>query len=195
MDKPKVTPKDFFLWAGAMLSLYVSVFSFLGLMFEYINYAYPDPLEYFPADPYTGGISYQMASLIVLVPLFLVLMYFIHRDIKRDASRREVWVRRWALVLTIFVAAATVAIDLIILLMNFFNGGLDTPFVLKILSGVFGRGSRVDAFSCRPARLLANKSGTAPSCGLGSRCFDIAHHFFGFPLSSARRGRPAAVPI
>jgi hypothetical protein len=133
MDKPKTTPKDFFLWAGAMLSLYVSVFSFLGLIFDYINYTFPDPLTYFPADPYSGSISYEMASLIVLLPLFLVLMYFIDREIKRDPTRREVWVRRWALVLTIFVAGATVAIDLIVLLMNFLNGGLTLPFVLKIV--------------------------------------------------------------
>lgn len=133
MDKPKTTPKDFFLWAGAMLSLYVSVFSFLGLMFDYINYAFPDPLAYFPADPYSGSISYQMASLIVLVPLFLVLMTFIDRDIKRDPARKEVWVRRWALVLTIFAAGATLAVDLIVLLMNFFNGGLTLPFLLQIL--------------------------------------------------------------
>lgn len=133
MDKPKTTPKDFFLWAGAMVSLYVSVFSFLGLMFDYINYAFPDPLQYFPADPYTGSISYEMASLIVLLPLFLVLMYVINRDVKRDITRKDVWVRRWALMATIFVAGATVAIDLIVLLMNFLNGGLDTPFMLKIL--------------------------------------------------------------
>ena len=44
MDKPKVTPKDFFLWAGAMLSLYVSVFSLLSLIFSYIDRAFPDAL-------------------------------------------------------------------------------------------------------------------------------------------------------
>ncbi len=133
MEKPKTMPKDFFLWAGAMLSLYVSVFSFLGLMFDFVNYAFPDPLAYYPADPYSGSVSYQMASLIVLLPLFLVLMYFIDRDIKRDPTRRDIWVRRWALVLTIFVAGVTVAVDLIVLLMNFFNGGLTTPFLLDIV--------------------------------------------------------------
>ena len=73
--KPRTTPKDFFLWAGAMVSLYVSVFSFLGLVFDYLNYAFPNPLlQSFYADPYQGSISYEIASLIVMFPLFFVLM-------------------------------------------------------------------------------------------------------------------------
>ena len=64
MDKPKVTPKDFFLWAGAMVSLYVSVFSFISLIFDYINYTFPDPLQYFPTNPYSGSISYERRNFI-----------------------------------------------------------------------------------------------------------------------------------
>src|SRR4030081_3886133 len=103
MDKPRTTPKDFFLWAGAMVALYISVFSFLGLVFDYINYAFPNPLQTYYVDPYQSGISYEMASLIVMFPLFFVLMWIIHRDIVRDTSRREIWVRRWALMLTLFL--------------------------------------------------------------------------------------------
>lgn len=136
MDKPKTTPKDFFLWAGAMLALYVGVFNFIALLWNYVNYAFPDPLAYssFYVDPYQSGISWEMASLIVLVPLFLMLMYFIHRDIKRDPTRREVWVRRWALYLTLFVAGVTVAVDLIYVLYAFLNGSdITAHFLLKAL--------------------------------------------------------------
>lgn len=128
-----ITPKDFFLWAAAMITLYASVFAFLALVFDYINYAFPDPLEYFPVDPYSGGVSYEMASLIVLFPIFLVTMRMIHRDIERDATRREIWVRRWALYLTLFVAGATIAGDLITLVMYFFNGEISMRFILKIV--------------------------------------------------------------
>src|SRR6185437_16000608 len=134
MDKPKTTPKDFFLWAGAMLALYVSVVSFISLLFNYLNYAFPDLLSYYPADPYQSGISYEMASLITLFPIFLVLFWLIHRDIKRDATRTQIWVRRWALMLTLFIAGATIAVDLIVLLTAFFNGEeITTRFVLKVL--------------------------------------------------------------
>ncbi|HUY62848.1 MAG TPA: DUF5671 domain-containing protein [Candidatus Paceibacterota bacterium] len=133
MDKPKITPKDFFLWAGAMITLYWSIIAFILLIFSYLNYAMPDPLQYYSADPYSAGISYQMASLIVFFPLFLVLMRVIRTSIARDATRAEVWVRRWALYLTLFVAAVTVAVDLVTLIMYFFNGDVTLRFALKVL--------------------------------------------------------------
>lgn len=134
MDYPKSTPKDFFLWAGAMITLYAGVFSFVSLVFDYINYTFPDPLSYFPADPYQSGISYEMASLIVLAPVFLILMRVIRRDIIAHAEKKEIWVRRWALVLVLFVAGATIVGDLIVLLTTFLNGEeLSVRFLLKIL--------------------------------------------------------------
>jgi hypothetical protein len=133
MDKPKTTPKDFFLWAGAMVALYWSVLAFIFLMFDYINYAFPDPLRYYPSDPYQSGISFEMASLIVLFPIFVVIMWLIHREINSDHPRGEVWVRRWALILTLFLAALAMAIDLIYLLKTFFDGESLTPaFLLKV---------------------------------------------------------------
>jgi hypothetical protein len=133
MDKPRTTPKDFFLWTGAMVALYVSVFAFLGLIFDYINYVFPNPLQTYNVDPYQGSISYEMASLIVMFPIFFALMWLIHRDVARDATRREIWVRRWALMLTLFIAVLTMAIDLIVLLTTFFRGeALTEAFLLKV---------------------------------------------------------------
>lgn len=134
MEHAKATPKDFFMWAGAMVALYGSVIAFLGLMFDYINYAFPDTSLYYYVDPYQGGVAYEMASLIVLAPLCLILMRLIRRDIHKDASRAQVWVRRWALFLTLFVAGATVAVDLIILITSFLNGeAITTAFLLKVV--------------------------------------------------------------
>lgn len=132
--KPKTTPKDFFLWAGAMVSFYWSVLAYVWLVFDYINYLLPDPLRYYPANPYQSGISYEMASLIVLLPVFLILMKLIRDDIARDPSRSEIWVRRWALILTLFVAGTTIVVDVIMLLTKFLNGEeLTTAFLLKSL--------------------------------------------------------------
>jgi len=137
--KLKITPKDFFLWVGAMLSLYVSVFAFLALFFGIIDYAYPDVLSPFRD---VGGIQNNIALLVVLFPLYAVLMWLIRRDIVREPMKKELWVRRWALVFTIFVAGATVAIDLVTLLNRFLAGDLTTSFVLKtvvvlLIAGAF----------------------------------------------------------
>lgn len=142
----KVTPKDFFLWFGAMIAFYASVFAFVSLVFDYINYVFPDVLAqdfYYASDPYANSISYEMATIIVLVPLFLILIWFIRRSIAADNTRRDLWVRRWALFLTLFIAIATVAGDFIALIMYFLNGELTMRFALKALllllvaSGVF----------------------------------------------------------
>lgn len=134
MEKPKTTAKDFFLWFGAMLSFYWSITASIFLIFDYINYVFPNALTYYPSDPYQSGISYEMASIIVLLPLSMFLMRLIRNDIVKDPSRKEIWVRRWALILTLFVAGVAIAIDLITLLTTFLNGEeLTASFLLKAL--------------------------------------------------------------
>src|SRR3989344_6221876 len=113
MDRPKATPKDFFLWAGAMLTLYGGVVAFITLLFSYIDHIFPNPLRGYSYDPYQSGMSYEMAALIVLTPVFLGLMRFIRSDIAHDPARKEIWLRRWVLFLTIFVAGATLLVELI----------------------------------------------------------------------------------
>lgn len=128
----KTGPKDFFLWAGAMVALYGGVVAFIALIFDYINYTFTDTLDYYVFS--YSSISYEMAALIVLAPVFLVLMRVIRRDIARDPSRNEIWVRRWALFLTVFVAGATIVIDLITLLTTFLSGeDITVRFMLKVL--------------------------------------------------------------
>lgn len=134
MDKPKTTAKDFFLWAGAIVAFYWSVIAYTFLVFDYINYTFPNALSYYPVDPYQSGISYEMASIIVLFPIYMFLMWIIHKDAKVDPSRNDIWVRRWALILTLFVAGVTIAVDLITLLTTFLNGeALTIAFLLKVL--------------------------------------------------------------
>src|SRR3989344_4601711 len=129
--RPKITPKDFFIWLGAMVALYWSVVAFIFLVFGYIDYVFPNPLVY-QVDPYSGSIPYEMASILVLFPIYAALIYFIRREIARDPARGEVWIRRWALILTLFIAGFTMAIDVVILLTTFFRGEeLTTAFLLK----------------------------------------------------------------
>ncbi len=127
----KTTPKDFFLWLGALVALYGSVTAFLTLVFQYINYAFPDPLAY-SGDPYGSGTHVAMATLIVLVPLALVLFRIIRGTIQNEPGKAQIWVRRWALVLTLFVAGAAVAIDLITTLTTYLGGEISERFALKV---------------------------------------------------------------
>jgi Domain of unknown function (DUF5671) len=153
MDKPldnfrastaRATPKDFFLWAGAMIAFYWSVLAFIFLIFNYIDYSFPSALTYLAANPYDSGIGFEMASIVVLFPVYCILMWLIRRDSKRDPSRREIWVRRWALILTLFLAGVAMVGDLVSLLNTFFSGNeltlgflLKTLLLLLVAAGVF----------------------------------------------------------
>lgn len=126
------TPKDFFLWASAVIALYLSVVSFITLLFEYINYTFPDPNAY-AGDPYSSAMRFAMAALIVLVPATLVFLRLIRGSIIQEAGKAGIWVRRWALQLTIFVMTFTILIDLITLVNYFLNGEVTTRFILKVV--------------------------------------------------------------
>lgn len=132
--KPKVTPKDFFLWLGAMAALYVSATSLILLIHKYIEVWYPDTAFVSYSDPYSGTIRFSIASLVVLFPLFVLLMRLVHNEIRRIPEKRELWVRRWMVFITLFVAGATIAGDLIAVIYTFLEGDLTTRFLLKALT-------------------------------------------------------------
>lgn len=127
----KTTPKDFFLWVAAMVALYVSMFSFLALTFEYINRAFPDALVSY-IDPYSGPMRLAIASLAVFFPVFLLLMNLIRRDITANPGKKDLWIRRWALYLTLFIAGITVAVDLVTLINYYLGGDVSVRFALKV---------------------------------------------------------------
>ena len=141
-ETSKTTPKDFFLWLGGIIALYVSITSFITLLFEYINYAFPDKLAYY-GDPYGGAVRLSMAALIVFVPTLVIIFRFIRSSIEKEPGKANTWVRRWAIVLTIFIATITILIDLITLINTFLGGeitmrfGLKVAVVLLVALGVF----------------------------------------------------------
>lgn len=126
----RAEPKDFFLWLGAIVAFYASITSFLTLLFQYINYTYPDSLAGY-GDPYGGLVRTSMATLIVLAPTAVILFNLIRRSIRADRSKKDIWVRRWAIVLTLFIAAAVALVDLITLINTFLGGEITTRFTLK----------------------------------------------------------------
>lgn len=131
--KVKVTPRDFFLWLGAMAALYLSVIWTILLLHSHINVLLPDATQY---DDPASLMRTSIAFLVVTVPLFIVLLRLVHQDIRREVAKRDLWVRRWLVVLTLFVAGVTIAADIIILINVFLQGELTTRFILKAITFV-----------------------------------------------------------
>ncbi|MFQ5661801.1 MAG: DUF5671 domain-containing protein [Candidatus Paceibacteria bacterium] len=132
-EKAKMTPKDFFLYFAAMAALYVSAFSLLALLFEYINVLFPDQLEIVHGQ-FNTAIRFSIASLIIIFPTYLVLTKVLNRDLRRNPEKKSLWIRKWLIYLTLFVAGVTIIIVLIRLVNEFLGGEITTQFALKMLS-------------------------------------------------------------
>ena len=129
----KMTPKDFFLHIGAMVTLYVGTFSLLNLLFRVIDEAFPDVAlgQYF-GEP---TISWPIAALIILFPIYVLLMWLLGKEYQREPAKRELAIRRWLVFITLFVAGVVVVGDLITILYYFLDGQiLTTSFILKVIS-------------------------------------------------------------
>lgn len=116
-----------------MAMLYIGVISLISLSFSYINYSFPDPLDFYRSG-ILDNIRIQSSMLIVSFPLLLILASLIQRDFRKNPAKHELKFSKWLIYLTLFLAAITIVIDLIQLVNRFYGGELTTSFVLKIIS-------------------------------------------------------------
>lgn len=135
MSTKAFSPRDFFLWLAAMVTLYVSAFSLGTLLFNYIDILFPDALDatYYYYDPYSATVRFAIASLVIVFPLFLALTRAAHQDIRKNPEKSGLGIRKWLVFLTIFAAGAILTGDLIALVNTFLNGEITTRFILKVL--------------------------------------------------------------
>jgi hypothetical protein len=138
----KTSPKDFFLHVGAIATLYFGIFNFLTLMFRIIDVKFPDQLErYF--DPYSSDLRFAIASLLIITPVHLILMWLLNREYTAMPEKRDLSIRKWLVNLTLFAAGLAIVGSLIALVNSFLGGELTTRFLLKaatilvVAAGVF----------------------------------------------------------
>lgn len=125
------TPKDFFYHLTATIALYSVIIAVINLYFGIINYYFPDALAgYF----YSNTVAWPISMLVVLVPILYVLEWLINKDIKAIPEKSEIWARRWRIFLTLFLAGAVMAGDLIVLINTYLNGEISARLVYKVLA-------------------------------------------------------------
>lgn len=131
-QKVKTSGKDFFLHLGAMIALYWSVGALLNLLYSIINSAFPRVDAYYSYYP---SISFPVASLIVIYPVFVLLSSLNQKSYVIDPSKKEIWVRRWMEYITLFISGAILVGSLVSVIYLFLDGQeLTTAFLLKTLS-------------------------------------------------------------
>jgi len=129
-SQPRSHAKDVFLNLGAMVTLYASAAALLNLLFTVINKAYPavtSSYSYYSAS----SISFPVATLIIIFPIYILLMWLIEKDATENISV----IRKWLSYITLFISGGLIVGDLVAVVYYFLDGqDLTTGFLLKVLS-------------------------------------------------------------
>lgn len=133
-------PRDLFLHLLAIVTLYWSSISFIGVVWQFINRFFPDILN----DPYYGDraslIRFHLSALIIVFPVFIIASWYLNKIYKREAEVRESKIRKWLLYLTLFISSLVIIGDLIFIINAGLGGEITVRFILKALSIIFVAG-------------------------------------------------------
>ncbi len=136
----KTSIRDFFLYLFATGALYFSAISIISLLWQYINHFFPDALTYYP-DGLSSSMRWAVASLIVIFPVYVFVMRFLSKDLDAFPEKKDLSIRKAMIYLTLFIAAITIVVDLVMLVNNFLGGEFTVRFLLKALSVLFVTGA------------------------------------------------------
>jgi hypothetical protein len=128
-------PRDVFLHLLTIVTLYWSAISFITLLWQYINYFFPDALNrYVYSAGFSGPIRFAVSSLIIVFPVFILVSRYLNKVYEREAQVRESKIRKWLIYLTLFITSLVIIGDLISTINIFLGGEITVRFVLKALS-------------------------------------------------------------
>jgi hypothetical protein len=126
------SPKDVFIHLLMIGTLYVGVFSFCSLWYDYINLLFPDKLNFYYRSILDGVLT-STSILIVIFPVYIFTSWLLEKDIALVPEKRELRVRKWLVYLTLFIAAIAIIVEVVRLIYNFQMGELTMNFSLKIV--------------------------------------------------------------
>jgi hypothetical protein len=130
-----VSAREAFVYLVLFSTLYLSAFNLGGLIFDFINRAFPDVAAnnlpfYRPAE----SMRWHISTLVVAFPVFLFVSRYLYRAIARDPTMRGSRVRKWLTYLTMFIAVDVLIGDVIALIYHFLSGELTVRFFLKVIT-------------------------------------------------------------
>ncbi len=134
-NKPKTTPRDFFLNLLSIVTLYFSAISLSILLIQYVNIFVPDVLDKigYGGDPYSA-MRFPVASLFVVFPVYVWTARFLEREHAKTPEKKSIAIHKWLVYLTLFIAALVIIGDLVALVLKFLDGEITTRFVLKVFA-------------------------------------------------------------
>lgn len=130
--RPSLSAREAFLYLLQFTTLYLVTFNFGSLLFQFVNRAFPDPVDPPGDTAFRYAVRWAVSMLVVAFPIFLFISRYTSRML-RDKVKRASPVRRWLTYLTLFVAACVLIGDVVGLIYNVLGGELTIRFTLKAL--------------------------------------------------------------
>lgn len=144
MQDTKSTAKDIFVYLGIFITLIVSVYNIIQIVFSAIDIKWKDlSTIVYNYDIYNNDVRFAVASLLVLYPLYVLFSWMAAKDIMFHPAKKELRVRKAFIYSALFVTACTLIGTLISTIYTFLGGDLSIRFGLKavfiiLLSAVIG---------------------------------------------------------
>lgn len=126
------TPREIFMQLLSIITLYLSVFSVLSLLFQFIDLRFNG--SSYSSTFFASSIRYYLALLIVGYPLYLYSMIKYRSWAQQNPGLNSVYIKTWLTYFTLFLATLCIFSDLAILIYHFLNGELSISFILKVVS-------------------------------------------------------------
>jgi hypothetical protein len=130
----KSTPKDFFTYLLATITLYICVYDILQLCFQYIDSITAVANTGFVSDFSTKfSIKWHLASLIVAFPIYLYTNHMIIKSCRLDSAKCDLRIRKWLIYFTLFLSVIIMMISLTSIIYDFLQNDLAITSIIKTL--------------------------------------------------------------
>lgn len=159
----KASPRDFFLYLLSNVALYYCAGWLVSLLYDYINYSFGSVDFSYQTSWLPDSMRWAIASLIIVFPVYILVTRRLNADLVAAPEKKDLWVRKWLIYLTLALASIALVIDLVALVNEFLSGEFATTFLLKTLAVAVVAGMifdyyfyelRRDAGKFAPARAL-----------------------------------------
>ena len=135
--------KDAFLYLLSFSTLATWSGALGSMLWEFIDYWIPDAVSPHAVYNLRSTVTWQMASIAVAFPIYLLVMKLIFGEAANAPERLQSGVRKWLTYIALLATAGAVICDLIWFLDYFLTGEITVRFVLKsatvmlICGGIF----------------------------------------------------------
>ena len=123
--------RDAFLYLLSFATLATWASALGSMLFQFIDYWFPDPVVSFHVTNLRNAVTWQMASTAVAFPIFVLVMRTILLEARNQPERLQSGVRKWLTYIALLLTAGGLISDLIWFFDYFLTGELTARFLLK----------------------------------------------------------------